>query len=176
MMFLTPIVNAHPGRTDSNGGHYCWTNCSKWGLSYGEYHYHNSAKNYNPPKVDYTPLVEPIDIYINGAWQYYDPSAYIKNGTTLVPMRAIFEELGATVNYDSKNKKITAIKDGKKIVFSIGNKKAYVNDKGVTSSISLGYPAEIKNGSTMVPIRFISEALGARVNWDGLTNTIEINN
>ena len=32
---------AHPGRTDANGGHTCRTNCEKWGLQYGEYHYHN---------------------------------------------------------------------------------------------------------------------------------------
>jgi uncharacterized protein (DUF486 family) len=32
---------AHPGRTDKNGGHTCRTNCAKWGLKYGQYHYHN---------------------------------------------------------------------------------------------------------------------------------------
>jgi len=37
------IVSAHPGRTDSNGGHYCRTNCEKWGYEYGEYHYHNGS-------------------------------------------------------------------------------------------------------------------------------------
>ncbi|PAK41585.1 YHYH domain-containing protein, partial [Priestia megaterium] len=37
------IVSAHPGRTDANGGHYCRTNCEKWGYEYGEYHYHNSS-------------------------------------------------------------------------------------------------------------------------------------
>ncbi|MDH4619667.1 YHYH domain-containing protein [Brevibacillus sp. AY1] len=36
-------VQAHPGRTDSNGGHTCRTNCEKWGLSYGQYHYHNNG-------------------------------------------------------------------------------------------------------------------------------------
>lgn len=34
---------AHPGRTDANGGHTCWTNCAKWGLEYGEYQYHNGG-------------------------------------------------------------------------------------------------------------------------------------
>jgi len=45
------LVSAHPGRTDSSGGHTCRTNCEKWGLKYGEYHYHNgggSTKNYVP--------------------------------------------------------------------------------------------------------------------------------
>ncbi|WP_412728633.1 YHYH domain-containing protein [Cytobacillus kochii] len=37
------VVYAHPGRTDSNGGHTCRTNCEKWGLKYGEYHFHNGG-------------------------------------------------------------------------------------------------------------------------------------
>jgi hypothetical protein len=37
------ITEAHPGRTDANGGHYCRTNCDKWGHSYGEYHYHGGG-------------------------------------------------------------------------------------------------------------------------------------
>jgi hypothetical protein len=41
-------VYAHPGNTDANGGHYCWTNCEKWGLEYGEYHYHNQKPNSTP--------------------------------------------------------------------------------------------------------------------------------
>lgn len=44
---------AHPGNTDANGGHYCWTNCEQWGFTYGEYHLHN-------PKTNITP-VEKID-------------------------------------------------------------------------------------------------------------------
>jgi hypothetical protein len=45
MMFFAAsnTVNAHPGRTDANGGHTCRTNCEKWGLKYGEYHYHNGG-------------------------------------------------------------------------------------------------------------------------------------
>ena len=36
-------VYSHPGRTDSSGGHTCWTNCESWGLEYGDYHYHNGG-------------------------------------------------------------------------------------------------------------------------------------
>lgn len=42
-------VAAHPGRTDNAGGHTCWTNCESWGLSYGEYHYHNGGIIYEEP-------------------------------------------------------------------------------------------------------------------------------
>ncbi len=42
---IAPSVTfAHPGRTDKKGGHTCKTNCTKWGLSYGQYHYHNKKK------------------------------------------------------------------------------------------------------------------------------------
>ena len=44
LMAITPI-SAHPGRTDANGGHYCRTNCAKWGLRDGEYHYHNGGES-----------------------------------------------------------------------------------------------------------------------------------
>jgi hypothetical protein len=60
VMFLAwaPIASAHPGRTDSKGGHTCWTNCEKWGLEYGEYHYHNggsssSSESSSVSNVDY---------------------------------------------------------------------------------------------------------------------------
>jgi hypothetical protein len=44
ILILVPtLASAHPGRTDSNGGHYCRTNCAKWGLKTGEYHYHNGG-------------------------------------------------------------------------------------------------------------------------------------
>nr|WP_240417897.1 YHYH domain-containing protein [Paenibacillus periandrae] len=42
---LSSFAAAHPGRTDSNGGHTCKTNCEKWGLKYGEYHYHNGGSS-----------------------------------------------------------------------------------------------------------------------------------
>jgi tetratricopeptide (TPR) repeat protein len=46
LLLLSPLtVSAHPGRTDRNGGHHCWTNCEKWGLSFGQYHYHNGGGN-----------------------------------------------------------------------------------------------------------------------------------
>jgi hypothetical protein len=51
-MLFTPLAMAHPGRTDASGGHTCRTNCEKWGLKYGEYHYHNgghsSSSSSNP--------------------------------------------------------------------------------------------------------------------------------
>lgn len=71
------VANAHPGKTDANGGHTCWTNCSKWGLKNGQYHYHNpdgSATFTKPgtkPTPKPTPKPVPLSVYIDGVKQTY---------------------------------------------------------------------------------------------------------
>lgn len=45
LITLTPLALAHPGNTDANGGHTCYTNCEEWELNYGEYHYHDEEMN-----------------------------------------------------------------------------------------------------------------------------------
>lgn len=175
-MVSSLTADAHSGRTDSNGGHNCSEKSQAKGLCSG-YHYHNGGNevapstvtNYKKPTYESTPkpVLKTVDVYINDVKQYYSPSAYIKNGTTLVPMKPIFVSLGATLTYDNVTKKVTAYKDNKKIVIVIGNKKAYVDSDGVTTTINLSHAAEIYKGTTMVPLRFVSEALGANITFDG---------
>ncbi|UZN01429.1 copper amine oxidase N-terminal domain-containing protein (plasmid) [Lysinibacillus sp. MHQ-1] len=92
---------------------------------------------------------------------------------TLVPLRSIFEELGATVIWNQNTKTISATKDTTNISLKLGTKTAVINGQAV----SIDVPAQIRNGTTLVPLRFISEALGANVKWDNktLTATIEQN-
>ncbi|MBQ6553651.1 MAG: copper amine oxidase N-terminal domain-containing protein, partial [Firmicutes bacterium] len=111
-----------------------------------------------------------IWVYLNGEKMIFDSEPYIENGTTRVPMRAIFEGLGASVDYDGETKTVTAQKGDTKIELVIGSDNALVNGK----ENKLLVPAEIKNSRTMVPLRFVSEALGAKVDWDGETKTITI--
>lgn len=111
-----------------------------------------------------------IKVIINGIEQSYSQNPILKSGTTLVPLRGIFESLGATVSYNSKQKEITSRKGNIKLNLTLGDKFAIVNNK----KISLSQPAQTINGSTMVPLRFIGEALGANVQWDGNTKTITI--
>ncbi|MCE3203421.1 MBL fold metallo-hydrolase [Paenibacillus sonchi] len=60
LLILLPVIaNAHPGRTDSNGGHYCRTNCAKWGLENGEYHYHNGGGSNLTPAATAKPTAKP---------------------------------------------------------------------------------------------------------------------
>ncbi len=116
------------------------------------------------------PLEPQISVKINGMVQIYDQPPVIRHDRTLVPLRGIFEALGASVIWDSNSQTITAIKDDTLIKMKIGNSTALKNG----SEIFLDVPAELINDRTMVPVRFISEALGAKVDWDGVTNTVLI--
>ena len=93
-------------------------------------------------------------------------------GSTMVPMRAIFDALGATVRWDGATMTITATKDATVVVLRIGNRTATINGNPVT----LNEPAVIISGSTLVPLRFVSDALGATVRRDGATRTVIITN
>lgn len=84
-------------------------------------------------------------------------------GRFVVPMRAIFEALGAGVDWDGDTGTVTGIKDDICIKLTINSKAATVNNKAV----ELDVPATIIDGRTYVPTRFVSEALGANVEWDG---------
>lgn len=96
-------------------------------------------------------------------------SGITKEERVLVPLRAIFEALNATVDYDSATKTITGNQNGKIIILTVNDKIARVNGEKIT----LDVPATIIKGSTLVPVRFIGESLGATVNWHN--NTVLIN-
>lgn len=114
---------------------------------------------------------KPISIILNGNKLSFNQPSYIENGTSMVPMRAIFEALGAEVKYNSATKTITAQKDGTIIELVTGSSTAKINGRPMTLVANV----ENKNGYTMVPLRFVSEALGAEVNWNGESKTITIN-
>jgi len=114
-----------------------------------------------------------IVIFIDGALQVFQKSPVEIDGRTLVPLRAIFEALGAKVEWDEATQTVTATKDNNTIQLTIGSKVAYKNGK----KINLDVPAQLFNGdTTMVPIRFVSEALGAKVGWDAYSNSVVISN
>jgi len=100
----------------------------------------------------------------------FDVSPTIENGRTLAPLRAIFEALGADVDWDGQTRTVTAIKDNAQIKLQIGFTTAYKNG----SPVQLDVPAKIINDRTLVPLRFVSEALGAKFDWYGPTQTITI--
>lgn len=96
--------------------------------------------------------------------------AYIKGGRTIIPVRAITEGLGATVAWNPDTKSVTVTKDGIEIILTMNSTQVLVN--GVEQQIDV--PAEITNGRTYVPLRFISETFGLLANWDAENGTVDI--
>lgn len=92
-------------------------------------------------------------------------------GTVLVPLRGVFEKLGANVAYDPASKSILAVKGATSVTLQLGGSSAQVN--GQTRALSVA--AQAVNGTTLVPLRFVSEALGAGVDWRAASRTVVIN-
>lgn len=86
---------------------------------------------------------------------------YIENDRTMVPVRVISEKLGAKVDWDGAEYKVTITQNGKKIVLTIGNLVANVDG----ADVQLDAAPTIKNDTTMVPLRFVSENLGYDVEY-----------
>lgn len=84
---------------------------------------------------------------------------------TLVPMRFLFEKLGAEVSWDGATETATAVRANKAVAFSINDTMATVNGAEATMDV----PARLINDKTMVPLRFLSEELGYTVEWDEKT-------
>lgn len=104
-----------------------------------------------------------VQVYIDGELLHTDVNARIINGRTLVPMRAIFERLGASVSWDGTAQTVTGAKDDISITLPIGKATAVKNG----TALVLDVPAQIISGRTMVPVRFVAESLGCKVEYDG---------
>ena len=92
------------------------------------------------------------------------------DGRVLVPLRGVFEEMGAYVQWDSAARMVVATSGNTDVRLRIGDRQAQVNGQWQT----LDVPARIVNGSTMVPLRFVSEALGADVMWNAQNSEVII--
>ncbi|MBP8707701.1 MAG: hypothetical protein KBH94_03125 [Caldisericia bacterium] len=108
--------------------------------------------------------------YVNGERKELDAPPFIENGRTLVPFRFIGEALGAKIDWIAEEKKAVYELNNIKVEVIIGSTTAYVNGKPITLEV----PAKISNGRTFVPLRFVSEALGASVIWEAQTKRIVI--
>ncbi|MDO4540379.1 MAG: copper amine oxidase N-terminal domain-containing protein, partial [Syntrophomonadaceae bacterium] len=113
-----------------------------------------------------------ISIMLDGAELVTEPAPYIVNDRTLVPMRAIFEALDATVTWDETERSVTAVRDTDTILLYIGSTTAYVNEAAVI--LEAAPEIDAATWRTMVPLRFVSEALGCDVDWKAETLTVII--
>ena len=107
-------------------------------------------------------------VELNGNPVSFDVAPFQVAGRTMVPMRAIFEALGAEVEWNASSQTVTATRGATNVRLTIGRTTARVNGRNV----SLDVPAMVRRGSTMVPLRFVSEALGANVEWIESSQTV----
>lgn len=111
-----------------------------------------------------------IGIYLDGVPIYFDTAPYIdRTDRTMVPVRAVAEALGAQVEWDAARRRITITKGpGTVIQMTIGNRTAQLNGQPRL----MGTAPVITNSRTMVPVRWLSEFLGAQVEWDGVHRAV----
>ncbi|MGN7763538.1 copper amine oxidase N-terminal domain-containing protein [Paenibacillus sp. 22594] len=114
---------------------------------------------------------KPIKVYINGSNVAFTAgSPYLKNNSVLVPFRVIFEKLGLKVLWDVKTGTVTGTSSSLKITLKIGSNRATVNGlvkKLATAPVS-------SQGTTYIPLRFVSEATGGSAVWDAASRSVTI--
>lgn len=111
-----------------------------------------------------------ISILLNGETVHSEVSPIIIDGRTFVPVRAVSEGLGAEVDWNAQEKKATIKKDSKIIELTLNSDTALIN----AAPYSLDAPAQIIDGSTMVPMRFVAEGLELDVDWDSKNKIVNL--
>ncbi|MBJ6361468.1 stalk domain-containing protein [Paenibacillus sp. GCM10012307] len=117
-----------------------------------------------------TAVQSKIQVYLDGKKIAFQPDPIQEKGTTLVPMRPLFEALGANISWNEQTQTVIAKKDNTVISLKIGSTRAAVNNK----SLVLDVPAKVVNGATLVPLRFVGESLDASIKWEASSRSIHI--
>lgn len=111
-----------------------------------------------------------VGVTVNGRALALDQGPVMQGGRVLVPLRGIFEALGATISYNSAMRAVDARQGATSLHLALGSRQAIVNGRPV----GLDVPAQIVGGRTMVPLRFVSETLGAHVTWDAASRMVAV--
>lgn len=109
-----------------------------------------------------------LSVVLNGEPLDFDVQPQIINGRTMVPMRKIFETLGAMVNWDKNTQQITAKKNDTTIIMQINNNVLLVNGNNVI----LDVPPQLVDERTLVPVRAVAESFDIHVVWDKYYNNV----
>lgn len=118
----------------------------------------------------FNPEIKDMKIIVQGKQLELDSCPIMKNGRTLVPVREIFEAMGATVDWNPEEQTCYATRKGKSVKLIIGSDIAWINDQEAL----LDEPATLYGGRTLVPLRFIGEAFDGVVDWDKEVMTVTI--
>jgi lysozyme len=127
-------------------------------------------KSVDPNQHIITLSVGSLVAHLDGQVVTLDTPPVIVSSRTLVPLRPIIEGLGGAITWVSETRSVEVEFNGTTLLLQIGNRTAVVNGKPVQMDV----PATIMNGRTMLPVRFVSEHLGADVQWEELTKTVTI--
>ena len=111
-----------------------------------------------------------VTVYVNGNPVRFDVSPLVEEGTVFVPIRGVFEKMGARVNYNAETGAIHAWRKGSHVEVTVGNRVSTVNG----STVFMLHPAVLTRGRALVPLRFLSEALGGDVDWNPAARTVHI--
>lgn len=195
LTMLPASLFAHGGRTDGAGGHR--DNKNKSGLGY--YHYHcggnpphlhsngcpyrsssssvsTSNSSYSKPSSSYSapkpakPTYKSTTAKFNVEGTYVEISGIIDNDMTLVEMRPLCDALGITVDWDSVTSTANCSSENTNFSLTIGTKSAKLNGQ----PHALERTPKIVNGKTMIPARFVAEAIGKTVGYDSTSEVISI--
>ena len=113
-------------------------------------------------------------VYNDKVVKYDDVKPVNTDGRVMIPFRAALENMGASVDYDDSIRLVTAKKGDTTIKFTLMDDTIYVDDNGSESTVKMDTPMIIVDDRTLVPIRFMSNAFGMQVGWDGNTETVVI--
>lgn len=111
-----------------------------------------------------------ISVTLNGEALTFDVQPQLIDDRTMVPLRKIFEAMGAVVDWNDDTQTVTATKGNEKVVATINSKNVYINGETKT----LDVPPMVIDDRTLVPVRFVAEAFGANVDWNESTQTVII--
>jgi hypothetical protein len=92
------------------------------------------------------------------------------NGHVMVPLRGVFEELGATVEWDQAAQMVTIHKESTTIKMTVGQAHALKNEETIVTNVR----SILRNGTTYIPLRFLAESLDATVHWEGASRSVHI--
>lgn len=111
-----------------------------------------------------------ISVYIDNKRVSFQANPYMENDRVMVPMRKIFEELGAAVTWDDNTQSVSAVKGQTTAILAIGLNIMYINGEPTT----LDNPPVLIYDTTYVPLRAVSESLGCIVEWENDKNRVNI--
>ena len=114
-----------------------------------------------------------ISVQLDGqTLTFSDAAPEARDGRTFLPVRAVFEAMGAQVSYDAASGAVTAVRDGTTVTMTLGSTEASVTMDGITTPVVMDVAPYAHGNRTYVPVRFAAQAFGCIVGWDADDRTV----